>query len=150
MTLSFVLWFGFHDATNEWVQRNLAMFYVALIVMFVSLLVMACCENVRRKAPLNFIFLGIFTLAESYIVAMSTIRFKPDDVCIFELSLSVKPNSTFPRIGSTCHRLNDCCVRGSHTLCLPNKMGLHHDGRHSVCSADFVVPVWLDCHVLPG
>lgn len=83
MTLAFIVWFGFHQATNEWVRRNIGMFYVALAVMFISLLVMACCENVRRKAPLNFVFLGIFTLAESYIVAMATIRFQPDDVCAF-------------------------------------------------------------------
>lgn len=123
----------------------MAMFFVAIAVMFISLLVMACCENVRRKAPLNFIVLGIFTLAESYIVAMVTIRYQPDDVCIFDLAgSSVKANFSLYRTGSTCHWLNDCCVLRPHTLRLPNEVGFYHDGRHSVCGADIVVPVWLD------
>lgn len=60
----------------------MAMFWVSLIVMFASLLVLACCENVRRKAPMNFIFLGVFTLAESYMVAVGTFRFRADDVVL--------------------------------------------------------------------
>lgn len=48
--------------------------------MIASLLVMACCENVRRKSPINFIVLSIFTVAESYMIAVATFRFQPDDV----------------------------------------------------------------------
>lgn len=31
---------------------------------------MACCESVRRTFPMNFIFLALFTLAESFLLGM--------------------------------------------------------------------------------
>ena len=44
--------------TNQWVNIT------AIVVMMVCLVAMACCESVRRKAPTNFIFLGVFTVCE--------------------------------------------------------------------------------------
>lgn len=46
--------------------------WIALIVVVVTMLAMACCESVRRSYPTNFIFLGIFTLAESFMLATMT------------------------------------------------------------------------------
>jgi len=34
------------------------------------MIAMACCEGVRRKTPLNFIFLFLFTVAESFLLGM--------------------------------------------------------------------------------
>ena len=40
------------------------MYYSSLVVSLVCIISLACCSDVRRKFPINFIFLGIFTLCE--------------------------------------------------------------------------------------
>ncbi|EDS39171.1 conserved hypothetical protein [Culex quinquefasciatus] len=42
--------------------------------MLVTLISMACCGSVRRKAPMNFIFLTLFTLAQSFLLGITTAR----------------------------------------------------------------------------
>lgn len=43
---------------------------------------MACCTNVRRKAPMNFIFLFLFTLAEAFLLATAASTYDADAVRI--------------------------------------------------------------------
>jgi len=53
---------------------------LAMVIMFVSLITLACCEGVRRKTPHNFIFLGLFTLAEGFMLGTVTARYRADEV----------------------------------------------------------------------
>jgi FtsH-binding integral membrane protein len=57
---------------KRFVQRNPAMYYVAWGVSFASVLLIACVEKARRQFPLNVVTLGVFTLAEAYLVGMIT------------------------------------------------------------------------------
>lgn len=43
---------------------------------------MACCETVRRTSPMNFIFLGIFTVAQSFMLGAMTSRVPADTVML--------------------------------------------------------------------
>jgi FtsH-binding integral membrane protein len=54
--------------------------FVALGVLLVTMISMACCTNVRRKSPMNFIFLFIFTLAEAFLLGMITSTYRVDEV----------------------------------------------------------------------
>merc|ERR1719189_1287630 len=56
------------------------MWWIALVIMIVSLISLACCEGVRRKTPHNFIFLGLFTLAEGFMLGTITARYDIDEV----------------------------------------------------------------------
>ncbi|XP_038223304.1 protein lifeguard 1-like isoform X1 [Zerene cesonia] len=71
VTMAFITLFSFHEPTKLWVQRNTYTFWIAFAVMFVCLIVMSCCGDVRRQAPTNFIFLGLFTLAESFLLGVT-------------------------------------------------------------------------------
>lgn len=53
---------------------------LAMVIMLVSLITLACCEGVRRKTPHNFIFLGLFTLAEGFMLGTVTARYRADEV----------------------------------------------------------------------
>ena len=53
---------------------------LAMVIMFVSLITLACCEGVRRKTPHNFIFLALFTLAEGFMLGTVTARYRADEV----------------------------------------------------------------------
>lgn len=65
------------------VAKNPVVGAVSIGVLFFTLFTMVCVESVRRKSPINFIFLSLFTLAQSYLVGMTTIRFDPQDVRFF-------------------------------------------------------------------
>lgn len=56
--------------------------WVAFAVLLVTMISMACCESVRRTSPTNFIFLGIFTLAESFTLGMMTSRVPAETVML--------------------------------------------------------------------
>ena len=56
------------------------MWWIALVIMLVSIISLACCEGVRRKTPHNFIFLGLFTLAEGFMLGAVTSTYRADEV----------------------------------------------------------------------
>ncbi|XP_050351761.1 protein lifeguard 1-like isoform X1 [Nymphalis io] len=72
VTLTFITLFVYHAPTKLWVQRNPYMFWIAFAVVLVTLIAMACCPSVRRTAPMNFIFLGLFTVAESFLLGVTS------------------------------------------------------------------------------
>lgn len=78
VTLGVVFLFTYHSPTREFAVRHLELFWVALILIIVTIITLTCCEGVRRTAPHNFIALSLFTIAESYLVGMSTLRFEAD------------------------------------------------------------------------
>ncbi|KAJ8715911.1 hypothetical protein PYW08_013196 [Mythimna loreyi] len=80
VTMSFIALFLFHKPTQQWAHRNTWLFWVAFAIVFVCLITMACCHNVRRQAPMNFIFLGIFTVAESFLLGVTSSVYQVDAV----------------------------------------------------------------------
>ncbi|XP_014271228.1 protein lifeguard 1 isoform X1 [Halyomorpha halys] len=89
VTLAFIALFTFHDGTKVYVTQHPALWWISLILMFVCLLSMACCGEVRRKAPMNFIFLSVFTLAESFLLGCATATFKKEEVFLAVLICTV-------------------------------------------------------------
>jgi FtsH-binding integral membrane protein len=80
ITLGFVALFQFHEPTRKFTWKYPWLMFVALGVLLVTMISMACCTNVRRKAPMNYIFLLIFTLAESFLLGMATSVYRLDEV----------------------------------------------------------------------
>lgn len=54
--------------------------WVSLGVLLVTMITLACCEGVRRKAPMNFIVLAIFTLAESFMLGVISSRYTGEEI----------------------------------------------------------------------
>lgn len=82
ITFGAVALISLNDDTKMFTLLNPWLFWLAMCVMLVTMLSMICCEHVRRQTPTNFIFLGIFTLAESFLLAVSTSCFAPGDVML--------------------------------------------------------------------
>lgn len=55
---------------------------LAIIITFGTLIALSCCENLRRKSPTNFILLFIFTIAESFLLAVTVSRYYPFQVLL--------------------------------------------------------------------
>ncbi|XP_023029196.1 protein lifeguard 1 isoform X2 [Leptinotarsa decemlineata] len=72
ITLSFICWFLFDCNTKEFVQNNPILLFISIGVVFVSLIFLACCGDLRRRAPMNYIILFTFTLAESVLLGTIT------------------------------------------------------------------------------
>ena len=57
-------------------------YYSSLGVSLVCIISLACCSDVRRKFPVNFIFLGIFTLCEGLMLGTISSYYDVDAVLI--------------------------------------------------------------------
>lgn len=64
------------------VTNNIIVFYLALILVLVTIISISCCEGVRRTSPTNMIFLSLFTIGESYLVAFATIPYETQTVLL--------------------------------------------------------------------
>lgn len=80
VTLAFIAWFLYHEPTRRFVYNNSWLFFVALVVVFVAMITLACCGEVRRKAPTNYILLGVFTLAESFLLGVTSASYQAVEV----------------------------------------------------------------------
>ncbi|XP_073847849.1 protein lifeguard 2-like isoform X2 [Musca autumnalis] len=79
-TFGIVALFLFHEPTQQFSQRNPGLVLAAAITTLVVVIAMACCESARRSFPLNFICLGVFTLAESFLVGAIASRYNSESV----------------------------------------------------------------------
>ncbi|XP_063222028.1 protein lifeguard 1-like isoform X2 [Bacillus rossius redtenbacheri] len=80
LSFAVVTLFTFHEPTKQFVLRTPQLWWIALILVFVTILAMACCDSVRRKVPFNFIFLFVFTAAQSFMLGTLASAFDGDAV----------------------------------------------------------------------
>lgn len=80
ITLGMITLFLYHKPTQEWVMRHTEMFWVCFAVTIVLIICMSCCTSVRRKAPMNFIFLALFTIAEAFLLATAASTYESKEV----------------------------------------------------------------------
>ncbi|KDR15304.1 hypothetical protein L798_10741, partial [Zootermopsis nevadensis] len=83
ITVAFISWFTYHDATKQYVRTHLGIWWGAFAVMIICMITMACCGDVRRKSPINFIFLFLFTLAEAFMLGVASSTYDTDAVCYY-------------------------------------------------------------------
>uniref|UniRef100_A0A8C6KTW5 Protein lifeguard 1-like n=1 Tax=Nothobranchius furzeri TaxID=105023 RepID=A0A8C6KTW5_NOTFU len=63
-TVGIICAFLYWNTLRSWVLRTSWFSYTMMSVVLVLAIFMSCCGSVRRRVPLNFIALGLFTLAE--------------------------------------------------------------------------------------
>ncbi|XP_059097568.1 protein lifeguard 3-like isoform X2 [Tigriopus californicus] len=82
ITCAIIAIFVFVDSLRIFAIQNRSLYWVAFGLTMVCMIAMACCESVRRKAPTNFIFLGIFTICEGFMMGTLAAHFQADAVLI--------------------------------------------------------------------
>ncbi|XP_074841643.1 protein lifeguard 1 isoform X1 [Carettochelys insculpta] len=70
VTFAFVAIFTFVKGVRGFVRRNVWTYYISYAVFFISLIVLSCCGDFRRKHPWNLVALSILTVSLSYMVGM--------------------------------------------------------------------------------
>lgn len=81
VTMAFVVGFSSSDGARLWADKHDWLVWVALGGALVSLISLACC-GLHRTFPTNMICLGIFTLAESLILGLTSAR-KSGDIVLY-------------------------------------------------------------------
>jgi len=82
VTIAIICMFFFWQDLREYSYKNIWMFYVAMVMTFVCLIALGCCPGVRRTFPMNFIFLGIFTVCEGFLLGVVACRYSTNTVLI--------------------------------------------------------------------
>jgi len=70
------------ESLKLYTQKNQWIYFSSFGVMMVCMIAMVCCEGARRKAPTNYIFLGVFTAAEGLMLGSVCVYFEADAVLI--------------------------------------------------------------------
>eukprot|EP00123_Amoebidium_parasiticum_P009041 comp19185_c0_seq1/m.21892 comp19185_c0_seq1/g.21892 ORF comp19185_c0_seq1/g.21892 comp19185_c0_seq1/m.21892 type:complete len:304 (-) comp19185_c0_seq1:494-1405(-) len=81
---------------QNYVRTNMWVFWTAWGVGFGTVLALACCQDLSRKTPTNYILLTVFTIAESFMVGTVCTFYNSQEVlialgitCVVTLSLSL-------------------------------------------------------------
>lgn len=82
VTCGFVAIFTFVQEVKAFVQVNTWTYFLSYGVFFVTICVITCCGNVRRRHPWNLVALSILTLSMSYMVGMIASFHKTESVII--------------------------------------------------------------------
>ncbi|CAG9859562.1 unnamed protein product [Phyllotreta striolata] len=69
ITTGICSWFLLEPNTKLFIHKHLEMLVVAIAVEIVVLIAIICFGELRRKTPINYILLFIFTLTKAYFVA---------------------------------------------------------------------------------
>uniref|UniRef100_A0A1A7X4F2 Glutamate receptor, ionotropic, N-methyl D-aspartate-associated protein 1 (Glutamate binding) n=1 Tax=Iconisemion striatum TaxID=60296 RepID=A0A1A7X4F2_9TELE len=80
VTFGFVAIFTFVDQVKFFVIENTWTYFLSYGVFFVSVCVISCCGNIRRRHPWNLVALSILTLSMSYMVGVIASFHRTDSV----------------------------------------------------------------------
>lgn len=80
VTIGIMCIFMYIPGVKEFSIANSWLMIVAMVLTFVLLIVLACCPNVRRSYPTNFILLGLFTLLEAFMLGVISSHYETDAV----------------------------------------------------------------------
>jgi len=89
ITVGFIALFLYNEGARNYTQKNPGLFVAALVLTFILIIAMACCESVRRKAPMNFIFLALFTVCEGFLLGVASSTYKADAVLLAAIITTV-------------------------------------------------------------
>lgn len=79
-TVGIICAFLYWPALRTWTWQNYWFSYVMIAVVLVLAVSMSCCDSLRRRVPLNFIALGLFTVAEGLMLGAVAAYFEAEAV----------------------------------------------------------------------
>lgn len=80
VTLGVIALFMYHAPTTNWVREHPVVLWTAIGVVIVTVISMMCCTFARRRVPINFLFLAIFTVAESILLGILSSYYNCEEV----------------------------------------------------------------------
>jgi len=68
------------EGLRTYLQTNTWPFWISIPALVGSMVGLLCCGDMHRRFPQNYILLGIFTVAESYMVGTATLMYDTETV----------------------------------------------------------------------
>ncbi|CAL1270432.1 unnamed protein product [Larinioides sclopetarius] len=82
ITTGFICLFIYEPKVKLYSMQHPEMFWIAFIMTIILLIILACCESVRRRFPANFICLFLFTFFEAFLLGSAASRYDTEAVMI--------------------------------------------------------------------
>jgi FtsH-binding integral membrane protein len=86
----------FINPVRAFYQQNVTLFWICLALSLFMVCPLICCRSVARTTPINYVFLGVWTFCEGYMVATCCSFYSPEIVitaatltCAITLALTV-------------------------------------------------------------
>lgn len=79
-TVGIICAFLYWESLKEWTLENDWFSYTMMSAVVVLILALSCCGNLRRRVPINFIALGLFTIAEGLMLGSVTVYYNAEAV----------------------------------------------------------------------
>ncbi|XP_035109767.1 protein lifeguard 3 isoform X5 [Callithrix jacchus] len=76
ITSVFIFW----EALKVWVLKTPWFIYTIFPAFFLVFIMLACCGNLRRQVPANYILLGVFTVLQGLLLGAISAFYKADEV----------------------------------------------------------------------
>ncbi|XP_038838765.1 protein lifeguard 1 [Salvelinus namaycush] len=80
LTFGIICAFLYWEALRVWSMNTYWFSYCMIAVVLVIIVALSCCADVRRKVPLNFLALGLFTIAEGLLLGSVTVFYEAEAV----------------------------------------------------------------------
>ncbi|XP_067305756.1 protein lifeguard 1 [Pseudorasbora parva] len=80
ITVGIICAFLYWETLSDWVRDTYWFTYTMMGVTFALIIVLICCGDIRRKVPLNFIFLGLFTITEGLLLGSVVVYYSAEAV----------------------------------------------------------------------
>ncbi|XP_034947488.1 protein lifeguard 1 isoform X2 [Chelonus insularis] len=80
ITLGIICAFVYSPGAKQLTRSHPELFWIAFAITIVLLICLVCCTSVRRKSPMNFIFLFIFTAAEGFLLGTAASTYKREEI----------------------------------------------------------------------
>lgn len=95
-----------NKSLQHWIYTNLWSFYLALILTIVLSCVIMCSYKLTRKAPGNFILLGLYTAAHSYLIGAIIPQYEAEVIvaaalCTFAMFIGLTVYACFTKTDMT-------------------------------------------------
>uniref|UniRef100_A0A672SDA4 Protein lifeguard 1-like n=1 Tax=Sinocyclocheilus grahami TaxID=75366 RepID=A0A672SDA4_SINGR len=79
-TVGIICAFLYWETLKDWVRDTYWFTYTMMCATFVLIIVLICCGDIRRKVPLNFIFLALFTITEGFLLGSVVVYYSAEAV----------------------------------------------------------------------
>ncbi|XP_031235787.1 protein lifeguard 1-like isoform X3 [Mastomys coucha] len=118
ITAAIISIFVFCKAVRKWVIATPEFLYALFPAILIVMIILACCRDIRRQVPMNYILLTFFTILEGLLLGSISVLW-------FQLLQSGRDTMG--------HRSHHCGDISAHFVCATNKMGFYPAKWSDVC-----------------
>ncbi|EDL84362.1 rCG41106, isoform CRA_a [Rattus norvegicus] len=80
ITAAIISIFVFCEAVRKWIIAMPWFMYALLPAVLIVIVILACCRDIRRQVPANYILLVFFTILEGLLLGSMSVFYKADEI----------------------------------------------------------------------